>query len=262
MFFLPYVYFYITRLKSFSKLISWLCIYALPLLIFGLELGWFNTKQDLLLFLLIVTLIYTLYEVGYIYNDAETIKTEVNPTTRLDVKQLDFFYKNKFSIYCLRGGIALLLSWICLYHFNATVYSILFIWMIIPLYVLYNSTRSILNLPLHFLLVSVRFCAPIFVFGFNLNMLFALLLLFPVINLIERCGEKRFNLKIFQFGLFKNKNHLRVSYYFFVFMLICFVNNEMLLNVGFYSFVYMFLYRGISPFVYNTLSNKLKYSNE
>ncbi|HFO5149574.1 TPA: hypothetical protein ACHJRG_004980, partial [Escherichia coli] len=90
-FFVPFLYFYKTRLRSIIKLISWGVIYLVP--IFLSTFSFANIDYYFISYFVVLTLTYNLYEIGYIQNDTETIKKEHNPTLRLSRDEL-FFYNN------------------------------------------------------------------------------------------------------------------------------------------------------------------------
>lgn len=210
-FYIPFYYTIVSRLHSAPKVFSWLIIYLFPQFIFTLYyLSTIDYNQALLRVSLGVLLIYTLYEIGYIYNDTETIKTEIHPTLRLDTSQLTYYYENRVLIYSLRIILALILSVIFIYL--KQYYFILLVWCIIPIYAIYNTIRNRWNLPLHFCLVVIRYCSVTLLLGGGV-VFFYCLFLFPVINLLERCSEKRFHFPYFQTFIFSNKKDGRYKYY-------------------------------------------------
>ncbi len=198
LYYIPFLYFYKTRLKSFLKFISWMCIYVFPIFLFVVffQKNTFN-PEDIIIILLSMILVYVLYEIGYIFNDTETIRKEVNPTLRLNKKQFDFYYANKVTIYIFRFVIALSLS-VELAFLEIPLFNSLLPWAIVLVYMLYNYFRSRVNLLLHFILVTLRYSLPILmVTGVKIEVVLYIMLVFPVVNLIERCGEKRFNIDFF-----------------------------------------------------------------
>lgn len=209
-FYIPFFYFIKTRLKRKVKIASWLFIYHVPILLFSYlynDYVGFNI-------LCVIVVIYCLYEIGYIYNDTETIKNEINPTLRLCSNELDYYEKHKYRIYLVRILIALSL---CLwYAICYGKYDIFLTWLILPVFLYYNLIRSRFNLILHFILVTLRFSLPFYILSSSIMFFIASLLLFPLLNLIERCAENRFNLCFFQGFLLSNKTSGRYIYYFLI----------------------------------------------
>lgn len=192
-FYLPILYTCNIRFKSKSQIISWIFIYILPvffsyLFIPGVHLSY----KNILLISTGILSIYNLYEVGYIYNDTETIKKEINPTLRLSGPLLKYYYNRKHLIYTIRLTISLLLSYI-IYSLSQSANFIIATYFMLFIFYVYNKIRNRANLPLHFLLVTVRFCSIPLLFTTTIPYLTSLylILLFPFINTLERCSEKK-----------------------------------------------------------------------
>ncbi|WP_144413129.1 hypothetical protein [Pragia fontium] len=164
--------------------------------------------------MLAVTNIYCLYEAGYIQNDSETIKKEKNPTMRLSIEQLDFYSKYKTSIYVFRFAFSAFLTILIAVNLSFGWFFCCIIWLIPFIYLIYNSIRNRYNLLLHFFLVVIRFSSITLIFGFDLKAFIFSVFLFPLLNILERLSEKRFNFKFFQDFLFSNKSSGRCYYYF------------------------------------------------
>ena len=250
-FYVPFYYTVVSRLHSFSKSFSWVIIYLIPQFIFYFYfLDVVDYRQAFLYIALGVILIYTLYEIGYIYNDTETIKNEVQPTLRLDNFQLSYYHEHKVLIYSIRALLAFIISLIFI-HLEQ-YYFVLFVWCIIPIYAVYNSIRNRWNLPLHFCLVVIRYCSVTLLLGGGM-VFFYCVLLFPVINLLERCSEKRFQLPFFQKNVFSNKVDGRYKYY----CILIIIAGLLLFNeMNWANLVFLFL--SLYYFVYRWLIVKFK----
>ncbi len=107
-FFVPFLYFYKTRLRSIIKLISWGVIYLVP--IFLSTFSFANIDYYFISYFVVLTLTYNLYEIGYIQNDTETIKKEHNPTLRLSRDELFFYNNHRVYIYFFRLFISFVLT--------------------------------------------------------------------------------------------------------------------------------------------------------
>lgn len=243
-FYLPFWYSKQTRFRTIPRFFSWVIIYLIPVSLSFLlvHLGFDYTY--LFKSFLGIFLVYNLYEIGYIYNDAETIKNETSPTLRLDYQQLQFYENNKKNIYCSRFFIAALITFV-LSLYEGTLFFLLASWSIIPVYVLYNSVRSRLNIPLHFILVTLRYSSPILLFtGLDKAYVIVLLIfLFPLINTLERCSGKRFNLTFFRGFFLTNKKSGRYIYYFILLVsgLFCYhISGDFVFYIfSCYAFYYM-----------------------
>jgi len=221
-FYFPILYFLHTRIASVGKLVSWMIIYCVPTFFILYNYSTLSFLHTLISYLLQILLIYTFYEVGYIQNDCETIKDEVNPTLRLTAAELAYYEKHKAGIYLTRLGLGGCLS-AALWHLNNGPDTWPFITVaasIILIYQVYNKIRSRFTLVLHFILVCLRFLSyPILFVGsntvFDFNY-FCLLLIFPILNLMERGSNKKFQVKFLQYLIPdpKHLNSFRVWYYF------------------------------------------------
>lgn len=252
-FFIPFLYFYHSRLKSITKALSWVFIYIFPIFTFSFVSD-SNSLQDLAWLLLYITGIYTIYEIGYINNDCETIKNESNPTLRLSKSELEYYNDNRNLIYIFRGVISFIIVLALSFSEIASPYYVFVSYTgLLVTFLVYNSVRSILNLPLHFLLVLFRFSSFTLIFNLGFDSFVATILIFPLINLIERCGEARFKLPFFQKSFFSNHDLLRVVYYTIALTFLLAVDAyEPIL----YTVTYMLVYRALSPLVLNFITKR------
>lgn len=171
--------------------------------------------------------LYSIYEIGYIQNDCETIKIENNPTIRIDQLLLFFYYKYTLYIYLWRV-IVILFSFSFLYNRGINLSVLLYSLGVLPVFCLYNRIRNRWNLELHLVLMFFRYSIPAFVAvnAFHFDIAVGLLLFYPIPIYIELSVKGKFGYKnkYFQY-LFLNDyskfHHFRVKYYFFV--LICYI---------------------------------------
>ena len=243
-FYLPFWYSKQTRFRTIPRFFSWIIIYVIPVslsfLFVSPEFSYINLFKSLLAILLV----YNLYEIGYIYNDTETIKKEISPTLRLESHQLQFYENNKNNIYSFRFLVALLITFALSFYDRVFIF-LLASWAIIPAYALYNSVRSRLNIPLHFVLVTLRYCSPVLLFtgGGGVYICFFMLLLFPLINTLERCSESRFKFDYFKDLFLTNRKNGRYVYYLILLiagLTCCYIFGEYTFYVfSCYAFYYM-----------------------
>lgn len=237
-FYIPVLYFLSTRISSRSKAISWVLIYIVPTFYIQHYLSECSFSSSLAFFSIQLLLIYNSYELGYIQNDAETIKYEDKPTMRLDSAALGYYARNKTTIYIVRvlSSIVLVLS---LSIFKITKIEVfgfsLSLLLINVIFLIYNSVRSRWTLFYHFFLVTLRFLSfPVLFLGMSFVLskeFFILIFLFPVPNLMERGGTARFNVKLL--GAIKqselNLASFRVAYYIslsLIILCVCHFYNE------------------------------------
>ena len=218
-FYIPFGYSYISRFKSLYKFVSWIVIYMIPTLYFFLCQSSFMDVGNYISYVWALLLIYTLYEVGYIQNDFETIKKESNPTVRFSKEMLEYYNTHKVRIYLFRLFLGVLFSYLLYCSFDGeVVYFLISVWSLLLIYQLYNRIRSRLNLYLHFGLVLIRYCSYFLLFVPHVNgwLLGVAIIGFPVINFLERASEQRFHIEKMK-KLIPNRNKIpkfRVQYYF------------------------------------------------
>ena len=142
-FYLPFSYTYVSRLKSHSKLISWVIIYVIPTIYLAIFLQGTLSVPNFLLALLGIVLIYNFYETGYIQNDTETVKRELNPTMRLSENQQAYYETHKKIIYGVRllTGVFLSFVFVRLSPLSGTLPFIVAVWSILLIYAVYNRSE-------------------------------------------------------------------------------------------------------------------------
>ncbi|MEQ1965768.1 hypothetical protein ABLA30_01625 [Xenorhabdus nematophila] len=252
LFYLPFLYSCDTRFKTLLKITSWCFIYIVPLFFFVIIYNQDVKALDIFKFIASIFLVYNLYEVGYIYNDTETIKKEVKPTLRLSKYQMNYYKQNRKVIYSFRYILGFLLT-IVLFRLNSDLWISISPWLIIGIYYIYNNIRNRFNLVLHFLLVTLRYALPVIITTSSniLTLVILIIFIFPLVNLIERCGEIRFNLSFFQTKLFKNHNKFRIFYYLFFsiifgILLVISDNKSHEIFTLFVTLAYFLIYRTVS----------------
>lgn len=254
-FYTPLAYTYKTRLKSLTSAISWFCIYLVPLYLF---ISTSLPENSFFLFIISSFLVYNLYEIGYIFNDAETIKKEDNPTLRLNNQQLNYYELNKHYIYLIRIFNSIILSIIIHYLYSIRIEIIAFPYLILLIYSIYNSIRNWLNLPLHFALVTVRYSSPILIAlnTISLDLIIQIIFIFPLLNIIERGSEKRFKIAPLQ-KLSKHRSNIRILYYLITSIFLLFIywhsSNNLLYQPLLITSLYMLIYRFSSPIVFSKI---------
>lgn len=190
-FFMPLWYTYYTRLRSPMKCLSLFFIYLIPVsFLFFTEVSWeaFSFRGVLLLLLSIMAL-YNTYEIGYIQNDTETIELEVTPTCRLTEAQLVFYHENRFFIYTWRVLLSIILVG-CLAIYVNLLGILLFLGVLLLIlltYQLYNRIRNHLNMLLYFVLVSLRYLAPLILLidCLSFKLCLSVWMIFPIVKTLE-----------------------------------------------------------------------------
>ena len=147
--FLPFYYLFYSRLKSNISRIAWIFTYIIPIFI----VSYLSNIEFIFTFLLIFSIYFT-YEIGYIYNDCEVIKKEINPTLRLKKEDIQYYEKYKLIIYSIRIlFLSIIIGIIYLsypYYINPVFYTL---GGISFLYIIHNSIRNHWNILSYSLLI-------------------------------------------------------------------------------------------------------------
>lgn len=162
--------------------------YLLPIVLF---LAWRDFSMCNLTVAFVM--VYSLYEIGYIENDCETTKWEMNPTMRVSSEALAFYNDKKISIYSFKMLTAVVAG-VYLVKWGVSIGYILFPLLLIPTYLAYNRLRCKWNLILHAVLMFIRYYAPIllatrvFVWADALAILFV----YPIKDIVELSVKGKF----------------------------------------------------------------------
>lgn len=236
MYYIPFLYFIKTRAKQKKQIISWLLIYILPLTLIAI---FYNHTYNLFIYLpAAFILVYSLYELGYIYNDVFTIKREKKPTLRLLPVQIHYIENNLSKIVTARLLISAIMISLLIYSGANYLYITCLSFSILLTYTIYNSIRNRFNLLLHFILVNLRYTAIVAPF-LTIYECIIVILLFPFLNLLERSSEDRFNFTLMKKFFISNKKEGRYIYYLITTAIIFITyGNSYLLYISIYYFMY------------------------
>lgn len=217
-FYLPIFYLFKTRLLGFSYKLAWVTTYVIPVSITFFLFG----ETSLILLVTIILSTFSIYEIGYIYNDLELIKRETNPTIRLNAKEMQFYEENKKSIYLSRFTSVILILAFSFWLFpNDFSYILLNVLAIGGIYIIYNNIRNEWNIVLYSLLVTLKYFGFIIFKYISFEVVIFLWLLYSCCSTIDFSTKKRFWTS--RYIHINNYDKFRVIYYFIVgvFIFIC-----------------------------------------
>jgi hypothetical protein len=242
-FYLPFLYLISTRLAKPGRLFSYVFLLIILPVCFALINYPFISLRYILNLLIGLLIIHNFYEIGYIQNDTETIKFELNPTLRLSQKSLKYYYNNKFKIYFLRIMIFLMLVVLLLSTNFSVISTLLFtsISLLIPIiFIIYNFIRNKLNLILHLILNVLKFTSIQFiVLDYFDEFTFAIsILAYPLINFIDRSAHPRFSKRI---SNIYNRPKFRFLYYLFISFILSILTFVFNTNIVFLFIFYILL---------------------
>jgi hypothetical protein len=219
-FYVPYMYFFQVHARTISRILSWGLIYFVPVFLYVYFIGNADIINSFIIFVFLTTIIYNLYEIGYINNDTETIKKENNPTIRLSIDELKYYENNKKKIYLIRIFIALILivfvNYLSIklnYEVNLYLFFSLMVLMML-FYKAYNSIRSKMNIVISIILSTFRYVSvPISIINENyLILLILVIVIFPLVNLLNWLSKPKYNIN-FAIRYLKDIELIRVIYY-------------------------------------------------
>lgn len=192
MFFIPFVFTKRTRYNSANKIAVYFITYLIPLFMISFLQGYpqsFSSVSFYLSFFLALVSYVNLYEVGYIYNECETIKKEKNPTKRLADSQLEFYEKHKAFIHAERFIVSIVLNLLLLFFISKK--SVLFFstaeLATLLIYYIYNNVRGKITQFVYFFLSMMKYSSLIFINSekLSLSVFIAAVFVFPIVRTME-----------------------------------------------------------------------------
>lgn len=192
LFYIPYMTTIQTHYHSINKVIVYFITYVIPefLIVFFQNYSMHIDWKLYLIFIISFTSFVNLYEIGYIYNETETIKKETDPTKRLNEEQLAHYESRKIFIYMERFFVTVLLNVALAFLVSKTSLLLFSLEEVITLAVffLYNSVRGgRITQAIYFLLSSLKYLAPVFCFSekINLSIVLSCIFCFPIVRTLE-----------------------------------------------------------------------------
>lgn len=225
LFCLPMCYSFWTRYKGKNGVFAWLVKYLVPVSVLGVA----HTSYDVVQFLVGLLYVYSLYEIGYIQNDCETIKNEANPTMRLTESDLALYEKHRSLIYVFRAAQILLWGALLL-GCGVNPWIVAYGFITLPVFLLYNTVRNKASLFVHLLLLFFRYSVPVVagINGFCPLCIGYMLLLYPLTLFVERSVKGKFGYRNNFFVKYVMHDYserygFRVKYYsiFLVISIVC-----------------------------------------
>lgn len=253
---LPYSYGIATRIKGSLHKLSFLIVIMFPIF----YLSYINSTDNTLLFIgkfmLGFTALYSIYEIGYIYNDVITTRFEKKPTFRLSEKrqlEVERLANLLISFRVCYATISIILLSIT-DALNIKYFIILLILLHLS-YAFHNYFRNKMNiLTILFVLIFKYVSVPILFIPLEKFFPFfiMLILIVPLLRTIEFCGKPIYRIRILNSF---NYDKFRVSYYFILIILglvLTFIDESyrFLITLSIIFFAFRF-------FVFITLNNKV-----
>lgn len=157
-FFIPFLFMVYTRLQRKKAILHYILTFPLAWILMTV----FEQSFDVFRMFLSFVYLYSIYEIGYLQNDCETIKRETTPTMRVTYHDLSFYEKYKILIYAFRICTIFSLALI-MYILGIKLSVILFPICISPVFYFYNIIRGELNLYIHLILAILKHATIVFI---------------------------------------------------------------------------------------------------
>jgi len=166
----PFYYVAISRLPTHMQQVSWPMLYHVPLFLVVCQISTASLPDLLPAFALALSVFYGVYEIGHIQNDVRTIRTEVDPTLRLDATRRDWLDRHFWAVAMGRVALAAVF-FVCLWGFGRVrgleLHVDLFAFLIgvsALVFHLHNTVRGAANNLTFFSLMVLKYAAPVLLF--------------------------------------------------------------------------------------------------
>ena len=213
-FYIPFGYLYGVRLRSIAKLLSWLLLYILPTAFYA-AVGYSGSWALFALhYVLVLLATFTLYELGYIFNDTYAIRRENAPSLRLNEDELRYFFAHQWTIIATRVLIAMLCLGVLSFWLPILPVSLAILTMCI-LFAIYNRWRNNYNVFLYIWLVFSRYLPFMMLCEHGVQDYLFLFLSYPLLIGIERFSMPRYRWRVMRriIPTEEAKTRFRVWYY-------------------------------------------------
>lgn len=225
-FYIPFGYYYIVRLGTLPKLLSWILIYIVPTAFYAAIPHAGSLTHFTLSYLLVLLATFSLYECGYIFNDTISIRKEKQPALRLYPANFEHFNQRKYLIFGSRLFYALM-ALTGLHFLGTNNHSLLMLCasllLMCLLFALYNAWRNRYNVWLYPFLVCSRYIPFMLLSQHDWWIYLLLFVSFPLLNALERFSMPRYRWPIMRILIpsESSKTLFRACYYGIVLLIAC-----------------------------------------
>ncbi len=210
------LYSFKTRYRGITGASAWVVKFLVPVLFIAYGIDGFECCR----FVFGLLFLYSLYEIGYIQNDCETVKRETTPTLRISPDDMAFYEKHKRFVYFVRLFQTVLWGSVLLFVCRTQVWLLFYGLLTLPVFLFYNHLRNGFCLAVHLLLMLLRYSVPVFLSAniFNGVALVFILFVYPLTLFIERSVKGKFGyrnhffVKLFMHD-YADRYAFRVKYY-------------------------------------------------
>ncbi len=249
-FVIPFYYLTYSRLKSIPEKLSLIWIYPLFLVVFLFGFYQVDTMPHLFLILLAFVAWMSMYEIGYLENDAMTIKKESNPNLRIPLQDINFIEINFGKIVLIRllifMGSTSIFFFFNVWSTKQIIWFVLIVLLVRLFFYKHNRIRSRWNILSYFFLCVCKYWVfPIIYLGFEygLEPYWIILICFPILRTIEHAVKPKYKIQWLKKWV-GSLDNFRVKYYaIFLVMASLYSFGFSMTPIFFYSIAYYFLFR-------------------
>jgi len=220
-YYIPFYYLVLSRLKSKIDRVSWIIIFIIPPFLLGLFFSEMDFLKYTLTFTLATLVFYSLYEIGYLENDIQTTKKEINPTLRISKYEYDYLDKNYSKIIKIKYITVFILVTLLTLIVEDIKRVELFIAVLIIsrlFFYLHNFFRSRVNILTFFILAVTKYTMILFLVvpsdKLALSIVMAIII-FPLLRTIEHASRNKYHFTTYA-KLIGNHDLLRLKYYLII----------------------------------------------
>lgn len=210
----PYTYGFATRAKTALDKLSFFAVFVFPLLVVSF-IGSNDYLKTAVRFAIGFTVLYVVYEIGYLQNDVYTTKREAHPVIRLSPEDHALVSKHAALLIAIRILYAVLglLLLVYLEQSNVLAFAGVLI-MLFCVFDMHNTVRSKANALTYLILCSLKYFALPFLLLPQERLGLALIAVFVSFSLprsIEHASKPKYSLPLF--SSIGNHDKFRVIYY-------------------------------------------------
>ncbi len=246
-YYIPFVYGISTRSNHYLYMLSFMITFVFLIL---MAILFYNNDFFYILprYLVGLTALYSVYELGYMFNDTYTVQLETKPTYRLRASELSGVKKNARKLIIIRICVVIIpcLLLLKVLGIKNLIWFAGSLFLLALVFSLHNRIRSKLNLVTIFLVSVLRYTSiPILFIPLDHYplYLFVLVSMFPVIRTVEYAYIK------FDFKWLANYalDLMRVMYYallFLISMLLVALNEDFMVALALSGYMLFFRLAG------------------
>ena len=190
--------------------------------------------NTIIVFVLLISSFFSLYECGYLYNDAKATLKESNPNFRVDHKFINFIRSKFYTILLIKILIASSLLTILHVYFTINAIEYLPIWCFcMLLFYIHNKVRSNWNILTYSGLCYLKYISILPLIGIDYLYVF---LVFPILRSFEHSTKSKY--AIYSYDLVPKLDQIRFIYYLIMFITFyCFFDTNLIVVIGYYFII-------------------------